>query len=81
VAVATVDAVAGDVPLVAELNRLRAGDAGLRHPRRAVHLVEEAKQTGDEKDGAKDADLCDCVGAAVKDLRHRSVRQAPSPIV
>ena len=40
VAVAAVDAVAGDVALVAELDRLLARDARLGHPRRPIDLVD-----------------------------------------
>src|SRR5690349_7849010 len=41
VTVATVDAVARDVTLVAELNGLLACDVHLRDPRRGVHSIEE----------------------------------------
>ena len=58
---------------VTELKRLRARDARLRHPGRSVDFVEEAQKRGDEEHGAKNADLCDGVGAAMKDLRHRSM--------
>ena len=74
VAVAAVDAVAGDVALVAELNRLLARDVRLGHPGRAVDLGEEAEQAGDEEDRAEDADPSNRVRAAMKDLRHRSRR-------
>ena len=33
------------------------------------------RRRGDEEHGAKNADLCDRVGAAMKDLRHRSMRR------
>ena len=71
-AVAAVDAVAGDVALVAELNRLLARDVRLGDPGRAVDFGEEPEQAGDEEHRAEDADPRDRVGAAVKDLRHRS---------
>ena len=73
-AVAAVDAVAGDVALVAELDRLLARDAGLGDPGRAIDLGEEAEQAGDEEDRAEDADASNRVRAAMKDLRHRSAR-------
>ena len=47
VAVAAVDADAGDVVLVAELDRLLARDARLGHPGRAVDLVEQTEQRRD----------------------------------
>ena len=52
--------------------RLLARDVGSGHPRRAVHLVEQTEQAGDEEDRAEDTDPCDRVGAAMEDLRHRS---------
>src|SRR5439155_10533841 len=70
VAVAAVDAVAGDVALVAELNRLLARDARFGDPRRSVHGVEEPEEGGDEENRAEDADPSNRVGAAVKDLWH-----------
>ena len=57
---------------MAELDRLLARDVRLRHPRRAVHLIEQTKKTGDEKDGAKNGGSGQRIGAAMKDLRHRS---------
>ena len=52
VAIAAIDAVAGDVAFVTELNGLLAGDARLRHPGGAIDLVEDAEKSGDEKDRA-----------------------------
>ena len=75
VAVPAVDAVAGDVPFVAELDRLLARDARAGDPRRAIDLLEQAEQAGDEEDRAEDADPSNRVGAAVEDLRHRSRRR------
>ena len=74
-AVAAVDAVACDVAFVAELNRLFARDPRLGHPRGAVHFGEQAEEGGDEEHGAEDADPGNRVGAAMEDLRHRSVRR------
>src|SRR5262249_24925476 len=71
VAVPAVDAVAGDVALVAELNRLLARDLRLREPRRAIDLIEEVEKGRDEENGAEDADPSNRVRGAVKDLRHR----------
>src|SRR5579862_2431050 len=71
VAVPAVETVAGDVPLVAELNRLFARDARLRHPRRTIDFREESEQAGDEEHGAKNTDAGDGVRAAMKNLRHR----------
>ena len=70
VAVAAVDAVAADVSLVAELNRLFARDEGAGHPGRAVHFGEQSEQASDDEHRAEDADARDRVGAAMKDLRH-----------
>ncbi len=52
-AVAAIDAVAGDMALVAELNRLIACDVRLGHPRGAIDLVEQAEQRDDREYGAK----------------------------
>src|SRR5262249_40417863 len=68
VAVAAVDAVARDVPLVAELDRLLARGARLRHPRRSIHFVEESEERCDEEDTAEDADPRNRIRAAMKDL-------------
>src|SRR5207247_10954719 len=51
---------------------LLARDLRLRHPGRSIDFSGEPEQTGDEEDGAKDADASNRVGAAVEDLRHRS---------
>src|SRR5262252_6104689 len=73
-AIAAVDAVARDVPLVAELNRLLARDVRLGHPRRAIDCAEQPAEAGDEEHRAKDADASNRVGGTMKDLRHRSKR-------
>src|SRR5580765_4989067 len=73
-AVAAIDAVARDMALVAELNRLIACDVRLGHPRGAIDLVEQAEQRDDREYGAEDADPGDGVGAALEDLRHRVAR-------
>src|SRR5205823_4195482 len=71
-AVAAVDTVAGDVPFVAELNRLVANDVRFSDPRRSVDGVEEAEQRHHSENRAENRDLGNSVGAAVEDLRHRS---------
>src|SRR5205085_2840123 len=71
VAVAAVDAIAGDVAFVAELDRLLARDARAGNPRRPVYLRRETKEPGDDEYCAEDADAGDRVGAAMEDLRHR----------
>ena len=71
VTVAAVDAVAGDVAFVAELDRLLARGARFGHPWRAVHFGEQTEETRQEEHGAEDADPSNRVGAAMKDLRHR----------
>ena len=78
VAVAAVDAVAGDVALVAELDRLFARDVDVGHPR-ATGLTsrEDQQQSADEENRAEDADPRNRVRAAVEDLRHRSCRCEP----
>src|SRR5689334_12320498 len=73
VAVAAVDAVAGDVTFVAELNRLFASDARPGHPRRSVDLCGQAEQASHDEHRAENTDARDRVGAAVKDLRHRTL--------
>src|SRR5262249_9034792 len=62
------DAVATDVTFVAELDGLLAGDVRLGDPGRSVDLVEEAEKGRDSEQRAEDADLGNCVGAAVEDL-------------
>jgi hypothetical protein len=69
VTVAAVDAVARDVPLVAELNRLLARHVDFGDPWRAIDLIDEVKKTADEEERAEDADPCNRVRAAVKNLR------------
>ena len=70
VAVAAIDAVAGDVAFVAELDRLLARDVDLRHPRRSIDLIGEVEKAGDEEERAENADPCNRVRAAMKNLRH-----------
>jgi hypothetical protein len=70
VTVAAVDAVAGHVALVAELDRLLAGHIDLRDPRRAIDLIGEVEKTGDEEKCAEDTDPGYRVRAAMKNLRH-----------
>src|SRR5688572_23040846 len=70
VTVAAVDAVAGHVALVAELDRLLARHVDLRHPRRAIDLIGEVEKTGNEEEGAENADPGYRVRAAMKNLRH-----------
>jgi hypothetical protein len=65
------------VPLVAELDRLLARDAGLGHPGRAVDRFGEAEQPGNEEDGAENGDARERVGASVEDLRHPELRGTP----
>ena len=70
VAVAAVDAVAGDVALVAELQRLLARHVDLRDPRGAIDLVGEVEKTADEENRSENADPGNRVGASMKNLRH-----------
>ena len=75
-AVAAIDAVAGDVTLMAELNRLFAGDLRVGDPRGAMDLGDQPQQSGDDEERAEDTDPGNGVGAAVKDLRHSNVTRA-----
>ena len=54
--VTAVDAVACDMSLVTELNRLLAYDLRPGHPGRSVDLRDQNQQAGDDEDGAEDAD-------------------------
>src|SRR5579871_2176422 len=75
-AVTAVDAVAGDVPLVAELNGLFAGNVRFGHPRRAIEFRDERKETRDEEEPAENTDARNRVRAAVEDLHSASRRSA-----
>src|SRR5436309_534453 len=68
VTVAAVEAVARDVAFVAELDRLLARDARLRHPGRTRDFGRQPEEARHEEDSAEDADPSNRVGAAVKDL-------------
>ena len=70
VAIAAIDAVTRDVALVAELDGLFARDVDLRHPRRSIDLINEVEKSADEEDCTEDADPCNRVRAAMKNLRH-----------
>src|SRR5262249_48865953 len=74
VAIAAVDAVARNVPLVAELNRLFARNVRFGDPGRSVDRAEQPAEAGDEKHRAEDANASNRVGGTMKDLRHRSKR-------
>src|SRR5262249_20760329 len=65
VAVAAVDAVARDVALVAELDRLLARDARFGYPGRPVDFRGEPEEAGDEENRTEDADPSNRVRAAV----------------
>src|SRR5262249_34267693 len=69
-AIAAIDPVAGDMPLVAELNRLLTRDANAGDPRRSVHRVRQAEQARHDEGRAENTDARDRVGAAMKYLRH-----------
>jgi hypothetical protein len=75
-AVTAIDAVAGDVTLMTELNRLFAGDLRVGDPRGAMDLGDQPQQSGDDEERAEDTDSGNGVGAAVKDLRHYNATRA-----
>ena len=72
-AVAAVDAIAGDVPLVAELDRLFACDTSPGDPGGATDELDEAEKNRGEEDDGNDAGAGERVRAAAKDLCHRSM--------
>lgn len=56
--------------LVAELDRLRAGDPGLGDIRRAIDGGDYPTHTQEEKNGDQDTDFGNRVRAGMKDLCH-----------
>src|SRR5262249_29760148 len=74
VTVTAVDAELARVVLVAELHRLLARDALLRHVAGAVDQGTEPEQTRDDEERAEDAHPRQRVGAAVEGLRHGLLR-------
>src|SRR5438552_15903048 len=54
VTVPAIDAVSGDVPLVAELDRLLARNVRFGYPRRTVDSREQEEKSGNEEDSAED---------------------------
>ena len=71
VAVAAVDAIVADVMLVTKLDRLLALNPLSRVPGRAVQLGSDPQQRDENKNSAIDRQLCQRVGAVMKNLRHR----------
>src|SRR3954447_11915506 len=72
-AVAAVDVVAGDMPFLAEPDRLLGCDPRLGHPRRAIDHRRQREERGDDEHRAENTDARNRVRAAMKDLRHQSV--------
>jgi hypothetical protein len=73
VAVAAIDPDVGHVVLVAERHRLLDGDPDPGHVRGTHEGPDGPSQSGQDEDGAEDADLSEYVGAAVEDLSHQGV--------
>ena len=69
-AIAAVDPVAADVPLVAELDWLPSCDVLVGDPRRAIRFVQEPDEQADEEERAKYREARNGVGASMKDLGH-----------
>ena len=61
-----------DVVRVAELNRLFARDAGLRHVAGSVHAGDDPQRQAEDDQAAEDAQPRESVRAAVEDLTHRT---------
>ena len=69
--VATVDPVVADVMSVAELKWLLDEFAGAGDVGRATEDHDQADDTACQEERADNTDLCEGVGASMKDLRHR----------
>jgi hypothetical protein len=70
VAVAAVNAVVANVVLVAKRNRLLAGHIHIGDKRSCVDFVSRPNGSGQQQHDAYNADFCQAVRAAVKDLCH-----------
>ena len=70
VAVPAVDAQPRDMVVVAERHRLSQGHALARVVGRPIEQHEQPDHPGDDKNRPVDAGFCDCVRAALEDLRH-----------
>ena len=69
--VTAIDSVVADVMRVAELKGLLDEFAGARHVRRTSEHHDQPYDTACDEKCTDNTDLCESVGAAVKDLRHR----------
>jgi hypothetical protein len=69
-AVATINSIISDMVLVAELDRLCAGDPGLGDIRRAIDGGDYPTHTQEEKNGDQDTDFGNRIGARMKNLCH-----------
>ena len=70
VAVAAIDAIVGNVVLVAERNRLVAGYIHICDKRSGVNLISRPNGSSQQQHYGYNADFCQAVRAAVKDLCH-----------
>ena len=68
VAVATIDAQAGDVMLMAERNRLRLANARIRHVGRTLNFVQDPAQGNHDEDRAKNRGAGQTIRTAMKNL-------------
>src|ERR1700688_1298115 len=74
VAIAAVDAEAGNVMLVAEGDRLRLAHASIGYVGRALDLHRDPTERSNHEDRAENCGPGQGVGAAMKNLRHTYVR-------
>jgi hypothetical protein len=72
-----VDADSGDVVLVTELNRLLPNYTNFGHVRRPNHFANHNRYRRDNKHSSEDAQSCESVCAAVKDLGHEYTSTSP----
>jgi hypothetical protein len=78
-AVSTIDAVVSYVVRVAELKRLFDELVGARHVRRTAEDHDETDQTADQEKDANYTDAREGIDTAMKNLRHRILRDARVP--
>ena len=75
-AIAAVDAEAGDVMLMAERNRLRLANPRISDIGRALNFHGHPTEGGHHEDRAKNRGARHGIGAAMKNLRHAGLRSS-----
>lgn len=71
-AVAAIDAIIANVVFVAEWNRLVACHIHIRDKRASINLISRPNGSSEQQHYDYDADFCQAIRAAVKDLCHAS---------